>query len=211
MAEQTTATVDYARPASDEAVARVVAAASANNIAAQVFDTGRQALEHLLSVIPEGADVFVGQSRTLEQIGLVSYLREHPGRIFDRRASLLAEADMAKRAAMRRSLLVCPLWIGSVHAITEAGQLVAVSHTGGNLAAYLSTAERLILVAGTNKIVPTLDDAFRRAREHSLPLEDARVKATGLPGSFIGKTIIVDRENTPGRARLLLVKESLGF
>jgi hypothetical protein len=65
-------------------------------------------------------------------------------------------------------------------------------------------------VAGTNKLVATLDDAVRRVREVSLPLEDQRMRQTGASGSSIGKTMIWERER-PGRTTLILVGEPLGF
>src|SRR2546426_801230 len=68
--------------------------------------------------------------------------------------------------------------VGSVHAITHDGALVAASATGNQLAAYAGGAGRVILVVGSQKLVPDLDAAFRRIREVVFPYEDARVRAT---------------------------------
>jgi hypothetical protein len=64
---------------------------------------------------------------------------------------------------------------------------------------------------GTNKIVPTLDDAFRRIWDVALPGEDAQIKSIGGHGSEVGKIVIFYREADPDRIRLILVGESLGF
>jgi hypothetical protein len=68
----------------------------------------------------------------------------------------------------------------------------------------------VIWVAGMNKLVPTLEDALRRARDIALPLEDQRMRQSGGSGSFIGKLVIYKRER-PGRITLVLVGEPLGF
>jgi hypothetical protein len=52
--------------------------------------------------------------------------------------------------------------INSVQAITEAGQLVVVSASGSQIGAISAGAETLILVVGSQKIVPNLDGAIQR-------------------------------------------------
>jgi hypothetical protein len=60
-------------------------------------------------------------------------------------------------------------------------------------------------------MVRNLDGALARTREHSLPLEDRRMKSIGCPGSFLGKILIVEREDPRHTAHLIFVAESLGF
>jgi len=50
-----------------------------------------------------------------------------------------------------------------------------------------------------------------RAREVALPLEDARMKKQGFPGSTIGKWLVWEREIAPDRVHVILVGEPLGF
>jgi hypothetical protein len=66
--------------------------------------------------------------------------------------------------------------VGSVNAITEDGLLVDASATRSQLAPIASTAGMVILVVGSQKIVPDLETAFRRIREYVLPWEDAQVR-----------------------------------
>ena len=63
----------------------------------------------------------------------------------------------------------------------------------------------------TNKIVPTLEDAIHRVRAVTLPLEDARMRATTSMGSWISKLLVMESEYIAGRVTILLVDESLGF
>jgi hypothetical protein len=63
--------------------------------------------------------------------------------------------------------------LGSVQAVTAAGQLVVVSASGSQVGPYTSGAGTLILVIGSQKIVPDLAAAFHRVDEHVFPYEDA--------------------------------------
>lgn len=60
------------------------------------------------------------------------------------------------------------------------------------------------------KVVANLELGLRRLREYSYPLEDARMKAAGRPGSLLAKTLIISYDS-PGRTHLILVEEPVGF
>jgi hypothetical protein len=82
----------------------------------------------------------------------------------------------------------------------------------GIKAEYAYSSQNVIWVAGAQKITPSLEDAIRRIREHSLPTEDQNAKNAGAPGSFIGKLLIFEREAAYLKRNvvLLIVNEVLG-
>ena len=52
----------------------------------------------------------------------------------------------------------------------------------------------MILVAGSQKIVPDLETALKRIRaEHVQPWEEAQVRKTANMGTFVGKILIIER------------------
>jgi hypothetical protein len=65
-------------------------------------------------------------------------------------------------------------------------------------------------VAGLQKVVPDLDTARRRVREHSLPLEDVRAQAAYGQNSRLNKTLELYGD-MPGRTHLVLIREVVGF
>lgn len=102
--------------------------------------------------------------------------------------------------------------IGSVHAVTEQGHVLIASGTGSQIASYVYGAQTVIWVVGTQKLVYDLDEGLQRIQEYCYPLEDARVRELSGQGSMIGKILLVQREITPGRITVVLVKkELLGF
>ena len=69
----------------------------------------------------------------------------------------------------------------------------------------------MILVVGTQKIVPTLEEGLRRVHEYAYPLEDARAQVAYGIRSGVNKVLIINREVVPGRITVVLVDEVLGF
>jgi hypothetical protein len=164
----------------------------------------------VLGLIPDGAQVHQGASKTLQDTGITEAL-ETSGR-YDALRPRLHGMDRASQGDEIRRLTAAPeVMLGSVHAVTESGSLVAASMGGAQLGPYVSGAGRVILVVGTQKIVADLDEAFQRVEEHALPLEDARALAAYGITSAINKVAIVNREIVPGRITVVLVDEALGF
>jgi L-lactate utilization protein LutC len=200
-------------PAPDR-LQRTIEAIKARGIMVELVETKEAALAKLQALIPAGAVVMTGASMTLTQIGFDALLMSgnHPWRNF--KAGLLAEKDPVKQSALRLQGTLAEYFLGSVNAIAETGELVFVSATGSQLPAYAFSSRNVIWVAGAQKIVPTLDDALRRVREHALQLEDQRQKDAGNKGgSFIGRILIFEREPAYLRRKLvlILVNEVLGF
>ena len=120
--------------------------------------------------------------------------------------------DRTTQADEIRRLSSAPdVMLGSVHAVTETGSLVAASMSGSQLGPYATGAGRVILVVGTQKIVPNLEEGLRRIDEYAFPLEDARAQAAYGIHSGVNKVLVINREFMPGRITVVLVDEVLGF
>ncbi len=173
--------------------------------------TGDEALAVLRTLIPPGAEVMNGSSTTLAEIGyedLIAGGRSGWKNVHD---LIISENDDAKRAELRRRSVTADYFISGANAIAESGEIVACDASGSRVGAWPFAAGHLILVAGTNKIVPTLDDALHRVWHYAYPLEDARAKmAYGTP-SVIGKCVILAHEKNKGRVTLVLIREALGY
>jgi L-lactate utilization protein LutC len=201
---------EFTKLATDEQVELVVKALEANNIHAIVVENGEEAKKLVLQLIPPGAEVYANISKTLEKIGITEEI-DKSGQYDAVRPKVLA-LDRKTQADEIRILRSRPAYIvGSVHAITEDGQILTASNGGSQLAPYAYGASKVILVVGTQKIVKDLTEGFRRIQEYSYPLEDARLRATlGVP-SAVGKVLIVNREAILGRTTVILVEEELGY
>ncbi|HTY51910.1 MAG TPA: lactate utilization protein [Methanomicrobiales archaeon] len=169
------------------------------------------ALEALTRIVPRGAEVMNGSSTTLIEIGYEALLASGKAGWVDLHERITAENDNRKRGELRRKAVTAEYFFSGANAIAMTGEIVACDRTGSRVGAWPFAAGHLVIVCGTNKIVPSLDDALRRVREYAFPLENARAKhAYGTP-SRIGKCVILANEETEGRVTLVLVDEALGY
>lgn len=195
----------------ESVVARTVRNLEANGFRVIVVSSGAEARAAVEKLLPEGAEVFDSTSATLESTGIAQMIQQS-GRYRPIRPTLLQLRTEGKKAEQRRLGSSPDYVVGSVHAITEAGQVVVASGSGSQLAPYVYGAEHVVWVVGTQKIVGDLDQAFRRIYDYTLPRESERVrKVYGMPGSFVSKLLIFNREFDADRITIVLVNERLGF
>ncbi len=194
-------------------LARTIAALKERGVEAIVVENSAEALAKVKELIPAGVSLNNGSSRTLEQIGFVDYLKAGQHGWNNLHDAILAETDPVKQEELRKQSVLSEYYVSSVHAIAETGEMVVASASGSQLPHLTFTSQHLVLVAGTQKIVPTLDDAFARLKDYVFPLEDARMKSVGYPGSLMAKILVMAHElPMMGRTvKLILVNEKLGF
>ncbi|HZY91933.1 MAG TPA: lactate utilization protein [Thermoplasmata archaeon] len=200
----------FSLPASSDRVERAAGALRTNGIEVRLVRDREEARAAVLGLIPEGSEVLTVTSQTLTQLGLDTEIQRST-RFHPVRGELTQLMKEGKTSEARRLGAAPDVVIGSVHAITERGEVVIASATGSQLGPYAYGARRVIWVAGTQKIVRDLTEAVERLEQHTFPLEDARAKKVYGAGSAIAKVLLVNREFQPGRISIILVPENLGF
>ncbi len=197
--------------ASDEVIEKTITALKEHGITAVVVATKEEAKAKVMELIPKKSEVMTMTSKTLEEAGiepLINSTGEYEG--VKPKLYSLDRATHGKQ--MQQMGATADYAIGSVHAVTESGQIVIASNTGSQLAGYVYGSSHVVFVVGVQKIVKTLDDAMKRIYDYVLPQESERArKAYGVPGSFVSKLLIINKEVNPERISMILVKESLGF
>ncbi len=196
--------------ADEASVKRTVAALEANGIIVLRAPDAAAAKRIVLDLIPDGSQVYHGASQTLDLVGITDEI-DKSGRYDALRPRIWGMDRKTEGDAIRRIGAAPDVMLGSVHAATETGSLLAASMSGSQLGPYVSGAGRVILVVGTQKIVPDLEHGLRRINEYAWRLEDARAQAAYGIHSAVNKVIIINREITPGRITVVLVDEVLGF
>ena len=195
----------------DEAqVKRTAAALEANGISVLRAADAAEAKRIVLGLILDGSQVHHGASESLEASGITDEI-EKSGRYEPLRPRIWSMDRTTQADEIRRLSSAPDVMLGSVHAVTETGSLVAASMSGSQLGPYATGAGRIVLVVGTQKIVPNLEEGLLRIDEYAFPLEDARAQAAYGIHSGVNKVLIINREITPGRITVVLVDEVLGF
>ena len=207
---QTIPNGEFGELASDEQIERTVQALKVNNIEALVAENGEEARRMFFELVPEGAEIFLGASVTLETLGIQNEI-DKSGKYDALRPKMFA-MDRATQGREIRKLVGAPDYAaGSVHAVTESGQVLIASNTGSQLGAYASSAGKVIWVVGAQKLVKDLDEGMRRIEEYTVPLEDVHMQQLYKMHTNLSKVLIVNKEIRPGRITMIIVKEELGY
>jgi len=190
---------------------RTVVALKQNGFEAMVVASAVEAKQKFLEIIPQGSEVMDMTSITLETLGLVSEIQES-GK-YNSVKKKLSSMDRKTQGREMQRLGAAPEWaVGSVHAVTQDGHVLIASNSGSQLPAYAYGSDHVVWIVGAQKIVENIDEGMKRIYEHSLPLESDRAKkAYGVPGSFVSKILILNREPKPGRMHIIVVNEVLGY
>lgn len=177
------------------------------------------ALAKALELIPEHATVSWGGSMTAEQIGLFDAVRSGNYAPVDRFAAKTPEEKEEKT----REGMFCDVFITGANALSLDGQMVNIDGTGNRVAAMIYGPKSVIVIAGMNKVMDSLDAAVNRARTIAAPMNKQRFSnetpcaVTGACGDCkaegcICNQIVITRHCRPiGRIKFILVGEDLGM
>lgn len=200
---------EFAELANEEQIKQVVSALGANGMKTLVARTGEEAKKIVLDLVPQGVEIYSNLSKTLDTIGLSAEF-DKSGRYNAIRPKVLSLDRKTKADEIRKLRAIPEYIVGSVHAITEAGEVLTASGTGSQVSAYAYGAAKVIWVVGAQKIVRDLNEGFRRIKEYSHPLEDARMQEAFGVNSSLNKILVINRD-VPDRITIVLVREELGF
>jgi L-lactate utilization protein LutB len=198
----------------------VVKSLKSRHFEASYYKTSNEAVEKILKIIPRKESISWGGSTTIEEIGLIKRLRAEYDMVLDRDKT----TSIADRYEAMQKAFFCDNYLMSANAISEDGQLVNMDGNGNRVAAMAFGPKRVIVVAGINKVVKTLDDAIVRARTIASPINAQRVPNLKTPCMVTGicedcKTadcictyLVTTRiSRPPGRIHVVLIGETLGF
>ncbi len=198
----------YDTPKNNETIEKTIKALVENGIEAIFAKDKENAKNIVLGMIPKEASVMTMTSVTLDETGIAKEINES-GNFNSARKKLETTTDPKEKKIIAN---IPDFTVGSVHAVTEDGRIIIASNTGSQLPAYVYTADHVIWVVGTQKIVSDLDEGVKRLYDYVLPLESERAKAAyGVSGSFVSKFLVINKEVNAGRMIVVFVPEKLGY
>ena len=136
---------------------------------ASVFATASEACQYLEGAIG-GRTVAIGGSMTVKEMGLTDRLRKAGEVIWHWEPS-----EGETPAGLLKAARTAPLYISSVNAIAESGEIVNIDGTCNRLSSILYGHETVYFVIGRNKIARDMAAAIERARNVAAPKNAARL------------------------------------
>lgn len=195
-------------------------ALKANGFKVIYADNSKEALDKVMSLIPKEAKVGIGGSVTVRDIGLVEAIKKQNNPIFMDWGKPL---ELKEKLKVRKEALTSDVYLTSSNAITLQGQLVSVDGTGNRVSAMIFGPKKVIVVAGANKLVGTLDEALARIKNIACPLNGKRLNLK-TPCALTGKctdcnspdrmckvTVILEKKPSLSDITIVLVGENLGY
>lgn len=200
----------FSKPASEEQIQRAAAALRKHNFTVEIVDSTAAVRTYVNYILPKDQTTFTAASETLRLSGIDDDIN-NSGNYRPVRQQI-AKLDPQAQIAERRRLGATPdVVVGSVHAVTEDGRLVAASAGGSQLGPYAAGAAKAIFVVGSQKIVPDLETAMRRIQVYSYPKEDVRARGKYGRPSALAKALIINLDWPPTRPTVVLIREPIGF
>ena len=177
-------------------------------------ETASEALDKALELIPKGASVGWGGAMSAQQIGLIDAVKTPQYRAIDRAT--------ASDRAMKDSIFA-DVFLSGANALSLDGEMVNIDGTGNRVSAIVYGPKSVLIIAGMNKVMDTLDDAITRARTVAAPMNQQRFQldnpcthtgtcADCISQSCICNQILITRHCRPvGRIKFIIVGEDLGM
>jgi L-lactate utilization protein LutB len=156
-----------------EAIAETtVEALKKNGFDAVNAKTGSEALQIISKYYKKGAGIAFGGSMTVKDLGIQEKAVAAGCEILDHNVPGLSPEEKTK--IMKRQL-TSDIFICSTNAVSMEGELFNIDGTGNRVAALSFGPEKVIIVAGINKIVRDADEAFARMEMYASPMNNKRL------------------------------------
>ena len=195
---------------------KVIKGLESRNMEAFYAADREAALEKALELIPKGSVIGMGGCVSAAEIGLVDALRTGDYKFLDRstaadqRANMLATYD-------------ADWFIASANAMTEDGVIISIDGNSNRVSAIAQGPKHVLFIVGMNKVCSDVDGAMKRARNVAAPINaqrfglDTPCAKTGScfncksPDTICCQFLITRYSRHPGRIKVILVNDSLGF
>jgi hypothetical protein len=142
------------------------------NLGGILVENSDEAKRKILDLIPKHAVVGVGDSTTINQLGVKEELKRRGTTVldgFDHSTVYSSVEDLKNREDLVKRSTMCDVFLTGTNAITEDGKLVNVDAVGNRVAGMFWGHPTVIIIVGRNKIVRNLDEAFHRLRKVTAP------------------------------------------
>ncbi len=179
----------------EKKIERTIKSLEKNNMNGYLVKGKEELMQKIEELVDQGATVGIGGSMTLFETGIIDYLRTDRYKLLDRYAD----------------------------GLNEDGGLYNVDGNGNRVAAMLYGPDKVIIIAGVNKIVKNEAEAVERVKNIAAP---ANTKRLGIktPCEVTGKCIdcssegricceytTIKMQRAKGRIHVIFLNESYGY
>ncbi len=183
--------------------------------------TKEEARQYVLDMLENGASIAWGGSESLKETGILDAIMADSGRldVIDRSTYVTDE----QKRMLKGKIAMCDYFLMSTNAITLDGELVNIDGAGSRLSYLIYGPEKVIIVAGMNKVATDVEDAVKRVQNIASPpnairlsldtpcAEYGRCMNCVSESSICCQVVVTRRSRITGRINVILVGEELGY
>ena len=182
-------------------------------------EDAKAAVAKACSLMEEGSVVSWGGSMTLTETGMMDALKEGKYKLIDR---AVAKTEQEKREIYAKTVMADYYFMSS-NAITLDGELVNIDGNGNRVACLITGPANVIILAGMNKLVSSIDEGIDRVHNFAAPPNGVRLSCktpcalTGIcgdcysPDCMCCEVVITRKSKVPGRIKVILIGEEFGY
>lgn len=189
------------------------------NMEGYFFEDSTSCVKAILEMMEDGSVVSWGGSESVKECGLMDAIHQGNYQLIDRFSGKTPEEGRELYAKATLS----DYYLMSTNAITLDGELVNIDGAGNRVACLIHGPKNVIIVAGMNKLVTDIPSGYDRIKNIASPANVQRLNKntpcyhTGRcgdcfsPDCICSQTVITRRSSVPGRIKVFLVAENLGY
>ncbi len=190
------------------------------NMEGYFAETKEEAVKLIMErFLTPGKSVCYGGSMTLTESGLMEALDRSGCVVYDRKAAKTPEETRQMKANMINS----DYFLMSTNAITLDGELVNIDGFANRVSFLCYGPESVLILAGMNKVVSSVEDGVRRVRDQASPPNAVRLDkrtpcaVSGRCGDcysedcICSQIVVTRRSSIKDRIKVILVAEELGY
>lgn len=193
---------------------------SRRHIRCEYFANPKSLLNWLQSELPINATIGIGDSVTLKETGVLSFLRSPDYQLLDKYKPGLTKEK--KKRLYRQNFSADCFFLGA-NGVSITGEIVQIDGNGSRVAPMIYGPDKVYIIAGTNKIAPSLEEAQKRARQIAGPLDAKRLNKktscaiTGIcidcqsPERICNTFVTASGQFDPDRITVCLIEGEFGY
>lgn len=192
-----------------------------NGFKASYFEKSETAIKYIQSIAENYNKIGFGGSMTvLQSLKLDELLKGKGKEILNHNIGSLSAEE---KLEIRKKQLTCDLFITSTNALTKDGKLINTDGVGNRVGAMIFGPEKVLVIAGVNKIVKDIDAGLKRIKEIAAPMNTKRLNmntpcaVTGVcsdcnsPQRICRVTTIIEKKPNFSDIEIIIIGENLGY
>lgn len=201
------------------AVPNIIKNLAVRNIEAFYYEDSKAMVEDILTKIPAGSSITWGGAESVIECGLMDAIKNGSYELLDRAAA----KTPGERQEFYGKAVMADVFLMSTNAITYSGELINIDGNGNRLACLMQGPKEVFIIVGMNKFVGSIEEGIHRIENIAAPANVQRLQKD-TPCHTLGRcahcfskdsicshTVITRRSSHPGRIKVFIVPENLGY